>query len=379
LRFRCAPSDAIKTFSSNLPDLFRKLKFTAKMVLGPHLKLCTRALPLAMDFAIHTLRTMKIDRNARIFVAGHRGLVGSAIWRELQRQGFKHLIGRTHAELDLVDGPQVRSFFESEQPDYVFLSAAKVGGIHANDSLPADFLYENLQIQNNVIHNAYLVGVKKLLFLGSSCIYPRLAPQPMKEDCLLTGPLEPTNQWYAIAKIAGLKLCQAYRRQYGCNFISAMPTNIFGPNDNYDLDRSHVLPAFIRKFHEAKVRNDAQVVCWGSGSPMREFLYSDDLARAAIFLMEQYDDEGVINVGSGCEMKIRDLGELVGRVVGYEGETVWDTSRPDGTPRKLLDSSRLFALGWKPQVDLETGIKKAYDDFQQNLRQNAARGAVISR
>lgn len=315
--------------------------------------------------------------NARIYVAGHRGLVGSAIWRELQRRGYSNLIGRTHSELDLTDDAKVREFFDGERPEYVFVAAAKVGGIHANNSFPASFLLDNLQIQNHVIHNSYRAGVKKLLFLGSSCIYPKLAPQPMKEEYLLTGPLEPTNQWYAIAKIAGLKLCQAYRRQYGCQFISAMPTNLYGPNDNYDLETSHVLPALIRKFHEAKVAEKKAVVCWGSGTPLREFLYSDDLARAALFLMENYDEDELINVGSGREIAIRDLAHLVKRIVGFDGEIVWDTSKPDGTPRKLLDSSRIFAMGWTPQIDFENGIRLAYDDFQHYWRKENVRSAEV--
>lgn len=302
-------------------------------------------------------------RNARVYVAGHRGLVGGAIWRELQRQGFTHLLGRTRSELDLLDTERVRQFFAQEKPEYVFIAAAKVGGIRANDSQPAAFLYENLQIQNNLVHHAHQAGVKKLLFLGSSCIYPKLAPQPMKEEYLLTGPLEPTNQWYAVAKIAGIKLCQAYRRQYGCHFISAMPTNLYGPNDNYDLETSHVLPAMIRKFHEAKTARRPTVVCWGTGAPRREFLYADDLARACLFLMENYDEEQLINVGFGSEITVKQLAETIQRIVGFDGEIVWDTSRPDGTPRKLMDSSRLCALGWKPQVDLETGIRLAYCDF----------------
>ena len=304
---------------------------------------------------------MSLD--ARIYVAGHRGLVGSAIWRELERQGFRRLIGKTRAELDLLDAAAVQRFYEVEKPDYVVLAAAKVGGIHANDTQPAEFLYENLQVQSHVIHGAYLAGVKKLLFLGSSCIYPKLAPQPLKEESLLTGPLEPTNQWYAIAKIAGLKMCQAYRRQYGCHFISAMPTNLYGPNDNYDLQTSHVLPAMIRKFHEAKQAGAATVTCWGSGAPWREFLYADDLARACVFLLQHYDQEEFLNVGSGAEISIKDLAELIRRMVGFTGRVVWDVSQPDGTPRKLLDSSRLFALGWKPQIDLETGIRQAYQAF----------------
>ncbi|MFN7137931.1 MAG: GDP-L-fucose synthase family protein, partial [Limisphaerales bacterium] len=304
-----------------------------------------------------------MSRTAKIYIAGHRGLAGSAIWRELQRAGFSNLLGRTHAELDLLDNAAVNSFFKNEKPEYVFDAAAKVGGIWANDSLPAQFLYENLQIQNNLIHNAYLHGVKKLLFLGSSCIYPKLAPQPMKEEYLLSGPLEPTNQWYAVAKIAGIKMCQAYRRQYGCNFISVMPTNLYGTNDNYHPQNSHVLPALIRKFHEAKVAHAPTVTCWGTGKPFREFMHADDLGRAALFLMENYEEEGFINVGSGMEVTIRELAETIKRVIEFPGQIVWDSSKPDGTPRKLMDSSRIFKLGWKPQIDLETGIRLAYEDF----------------
>ncbi len=304
-----------------------------------------------------------MTRDARIYVAGHRGLAGSAIWRELERGGFSRLVGRSHAELDLLDAVAVREFYEREKPDYVFVAAAKVGGILANDSQPAEFLYQNLQIQSHLIHSAWRSGVKKLLFLGSSCIYPKLAPQPLKEDYLLTGPLEPTNEWYAVAKIAGIKLCQAYRRQYGCDFISVMPTNLYGPNDNYDLQSSHVLPAFIRKFHEAKVTDAKNVKCWGTGSALREFLYADDLARACILLMERYSEEQFVNIGSGSEVTIRELAATAGRIVGFRGEIIWDTSKPDGTPRKLLDSSRLRALGWEPQVDLETGMRLAYEDF----------------
>ena len=304
-----------------------------------------------------------MNKNDIIFVAGHRGLVGSAIWRALQQQGFTQLIGKTRAELDLLDAEAVSHFFAQEKPVYVFDAAAKVGGIHANDTMPAQFLYDNLQIQNNLIHGAYLAKVKKFLFLGSSCIYPKFAPQPMKEESLLTGPLEPTNQWYAMAKIAGIKMCQAYRRQYGCDFISAMPTNMYGPNDNYDLQNSHVLPALIRKFHEAKVSSAREVVCWGTGSPFREFLYSDDLAEACVFLMEKYSEEQFINVGSGSEITIKELSETVKKIVGFEGKITWDTSKPDGTPRKLMDSSRLFALGWRPRVSLEEGIRLAYTDF----------------
>ena len=310
---------------------------------------------------------MDIARDARIYVAGHRGLVGSAIWRELQRRGFTALIGRTHAELDLLDGPAARKFYASEKPEYVVDAAARVGGILANDQHPAEFLYQNLQIQSNLIHEAHQAGVRKLLFLGSSCIYPRLAPQPMKEEYLLSGPLEPTNQWYAVAKIAGIKMCQAYRRQYGCDFISAMPTNMYGPNDNYDLQNSHVLPALIRKFHEAKAANAPAVTCWGTGSPLRDFLYADDLARACVFLLENYSEEQFINIGAGKEVSVRELTETIKRVIGFAGEIVWDTTKPDGTPRKLMDSSRLLALGWRPQVDLKTGIRLAYKDFLKRL------------
>ena len=312
-----------------------------------------------------------MNNASKIYVAGHRGLVGSAIWRELERQGFKNLIGRTRPEVNLLDTAAVQKFFAETKPEFIFYAAAKVGGILANDTQPAAFLFENLQIQNNLIHTAYQTGTRKLLFLGSSCIYPRLAPQPLKEEYLLTGELEPTNQWYAVAKIAGIKLCQAYRRQYGCDFISAMPTNMYGPNDNYDLQTSHVLPALIRKFHDAKINSAATVTCWGTGAPLREFLYADDLAGACVFLMQNYSEEQFINVGSGSEITIRELSELVKRVVGFAGEIVWDTTKPNGTPRKLMDSSRLFALGWKPQVDLETGIRLAYQDFQQQHPMNS--------
>jgi GDP-L-fucose synthase len=304
-----------------------------------------------------------MNPHSRIYVAGHRGLVGSAIWRELQRQGFTNLIGRTRQEVNLLDAAAGQKFFAETKPEFVFIAAAKVGGIHANDMQPATFLYENLQIQNNLIHAAWQAGARKILFLGSSCIYPKLAPQPLTEESLLTGPLEPTNQWYAVAKIAGLKLCQAYRRQYGCDFISAMPTNLYGPNDNYDLQTSHVLPALIRKFHDAKTNGAPTVTCWGTGTPLREFLYADDLASACVFLMRHYSEEQFINVGSGSEITIRELSELVKRIVGFSGDIVWDKSKPDGTPRKLMDSSRLFALGWKPRVDLETGIRLTYEYF----------------
>jgi len=304
-----------------------------------------------------------MHQGSHIYVAGHRGMVGSAIWRELERRGFRSLIGPARAELDLLDAAAVQEFYAQAKPEFVFFAAAKVGGILANDTLAAEFIYQNLQIQNNVIHQAWKAGVKKLLFLGSSCIYPKLAPQPLKEQYLLSGPLEPTNQWYAIAKIAGLKMCQAYRRQYGCEFFSAMPTNLYGPNDNYDLQNSHVLPALIRRFHEAKVAEAPAVTCWGTGAPLREFLYVDDLARACVFLMENYSEEQFINIGSGSDLSVRELAETVKHIVGFAGEIVWDTSKPDGTPRKLMDSSRLLALGWKPQVDLRTGIRLAYEDF----------------
>lgn len=325
-------------------------------------------LALAQAGGRSILSPLFMQPESKIYVAGHRGMVGSAIWRELQSQGFTNLIGRARAELDLLDQAAVRRFFEEERPEYVFFAAAKVGGIHANNSQPASFIYENLQVQTNLFHIAWQNGVKKLLNLGSSCIYPKHAPQPMKEEHLLTGPLEPTNEWYAVAKIAGLKLVQAYRRQYGADFISAMPTNLYGPNDNFDLNTSHVLPALIRKFHEAKTENRAEVVCWGSGTPRREFLYVDDMARACVFLMRNYSDDQFINVGSGTDVTIAELAELVKSIVGYTGQIVWDKTKPDGTPRKLMDVSRLTALGWKPRVDLQTGIRLAYDAFLKNQR-----------
>jgi GDP-L-fucose synthase len=304
-----------------------------------------------------------MDLSSRIYVAGHRGLAGSALCRELQCQGFRQVIGKTHQELDLLDTPAVERFYAQTKPEYVFVAAAKVGGIKANSDYPADFLYQNLQIQNNLIYGAYRAGVKKLLFLGSSCIFPKLAPIPLKEEYLLTGPLEPTNEWYAVAKIAGMKLCAALRRQHGCDFISVMPTNLYGINDNYNANTSHVLPALIRKFHEAKMANAKSVTCWGSGKPYREFLFADDLARACIFLMHRYSEEQFINIGYGSDVTVKEAAELVGRVVGFKGEIVWDTTKPDGTPRKLMDSSRIFALGWKPEVNLEQGLRLAYDDF----------------
>lgn len=301
-----------------------------------------------------------MDKDSRIFVAGHRGLVGGAIVRRLEQEGFGNLLLRTHSELDLTAAAAVDEFFARERPAYVFLAAARVGGIHANDSYPVDFLRDNLLIQTSVIDAAYRHGVQKLLFLGSSCIYPKFAPQPMPEDCLLTGPLEPTNQWYAVAKIAGIKLCQAYRRQYGFNAIALMPTNLYGPGDNFDLANSHVLPALIRKFHEARASGAAEVVVWGSGTPRREFLHVDDLADACLFLMQHYDDERIVNVGVGEDVSIAELAALVQRVVGFAGRIVLDPSKPDGTPRKLLDVSRLTALGWRARIGLEDGIRETY-------------------
>lgn len=308
--------------------------------------------------------TFGLDKNASIFVAGHRGMVGSAIVRKLQHQGFKNIITRTSKELDLKNAQAVADFFANEKPEYVFLAAAKVGGIVANNTYRADFIYENIMIQSNVIHNAYRNNVKKLLFLGSSCIYPKMAPQPLKEDYLLTGLLEPTNEPYAIAKIAGIKMCDAYRSQYGCNFISVMPTNLYGPNDNYDLKNSHVLPALIRKFHNAKATNAPFVEIWGSGSPMREFLHVDDLADACFFLMENYNEAGLINIGVGHDITIKDLALLVKTVVGYTGDLKFDASKPDGTPRKLMDVSKLAAFGWKYKIELEQGIKNVYKEVK---------------
>ncbi len=294
-------------------------------------------------------------------------MVGSAIVRQLQAHGYQHIIVRTSQELDLRNQEAVSAFFQQEKPDYVFLAAAKVGGIIANNTYRADFLYENLAIQNNVIHAAYLNQVTKLMFLGSSCIYPKMAPQPLKESYLLTGVLEPTNEPYAIAKIAGIKMCEAYRAQYGCDFISVMPTNLYGPNDNYDLQNSHVLPAMIRKFHEAKERGDATMELWGTGSPMREFLYADDLAEACLFLMENYSDAELVNIGTGVDVTIKELAETVQKIVGFDGEIRWDVSKPDGTPRKLMDVSKLHQLGWKHHIELADGIHLAYQDFLQNL------------
>jgi len=299
-------------------------------------------------------------------VAGHRGMVGSAIVRELIKQGYENLLLKTSSELDLRSQAAVHAFYEEERPDYVFVAAAKVGGILANNTYRAEFLYDNLQIQNNLIHGAYVSGVTKLLFLGSSCIYPKLAPQPLKEEYLLSGYLEPTNEPYAIAKITGIKMCEAYRDQYGCNFISAMPTNMYGPNDNYHPENSHVLPALIRKFHEAKSSHAESVTVWGDGSPLREFLYADDLASALVHLMLHYNEKEFVNVGYGSDISIADLAATVAKVVGFDGKIEYDSSKPNGTPRKLMDSSRLFAAGWKPSIALEEGVALAYQDFLQN-------------
>ena len=304
-----------------------------------------------------------MEKEAKIYVAGHRGMVGSAVVRELQNNGFHNIVTKTSKELDLRSQDAVRSFYQTEKPQYVFVAAAKVGGIHANNVYRAEFLYDNLMIQNNLIHFAYESGVKKLLFLGSSCIYPKLAEQPLKEDYLLSGYLEPTNEPYAIAKITGIKMCEAYRDQYGCNFISAMPTNLYGPNDNYHPENSHVLPALIRKFHEAKVSSTGQVEIWGDGTPMREFLYADDLANALVYLMENYNEKQFVNVGFGSDVTIKELAETVAKVVGFDGGMKYDSSKLNGTPRKLMDSSRLFSTGWKPKTNLEEGIRLAYQDF----------------
>lgn len=302
----------------------------------------------------------------KIYIAGHRGMVGSAILRKLQNKGFSNFLLKTSQELDLRDFTAVQALFEQEKPEYVFLAAAKVGGIIANNTYRADFIYENLAIQNNIIHNAYVSGVKKLMFLGSSCIYPKLAPQPLKEEYLLTGTLEHTNEPYAIAKIAGIKMCEAYRAQYGCNFISVMPTNLYGPNDNYDLEKSHVLPAMIRKFHEAKNQGLPNVTLWGTGSPMREFLHADDLAAACLYLMENYSESELVNVGTGVDVTIKELAETVKEIVGFDGQIIWDTTKPDGTPRKLMDVSKLHNVGWRHTIDLKEGIALAYADFLEN-------------
>jgi GDP-L-fucose synthase len=300
---------------------------------------------------------------SRIYIAGHNGMVGSALFRALQDQGFTELLTRSSKELDLRNQQQVADFFAKEKPEYVFLAAAKVGGIVANNTLRADFLYENLSIQNNVIHQSYVHQVQKLMFLGSSCIYPKMAPQPLREDALLTGPLEPTNEPYAIAKIAGIKMCEAYRAQYGCNFISVMPTNLYGFKDNYHPEHAHVLPALIRRFHEAKESNQSSVTIWGSGTPKREFLFADDLAEACVFLMQSYNEASFINIGTGTDLSIAELANLIKEVIGYRGEIQFDRSKPDGTPRKLMDISKITQLGWQPKTALKEGINKAYQDF----------------
>ena len=307
-----------------------------------------------------------MDKKSKIYVAGHRGLVGSAIVRILQQEGFTNLVMATSKELDLREQAAVREFFAAERPDYVFLAAARVGGILANNSYPADFIYQNLMIEANVIESARLSGVQKLLCLGSTCIYPKMAPQPLKEEYLLTGPLEPTNEWYAVAKIAGIKLCQAYQRQYGSKFISAMPTNLYGPEDNFDLESSHVMPALIRKFHEARVANAPTVTVWGSGRPLREFLHVDDCASACLFLMQNYEGEDIVNIGVGEDITIARLAEIVGAVVGYAGEIVYDSSKPDGTPRKLVDVTRINGLGWCASIGLEDGVRSTYQWYLEN-------------
>jgi GDP-L-fucose synthase len=307
-----------------------------------------------------------MKKDAKIFVAGHNGLVGSAIVRRLHQAGYSNIITRSHKELDLIDQQAVGAFFEKERPEYVFLAAAKVGGIMGNATYPADFIYRNTMIQANCIHAAYAFGVKKLLFLGSSCIYPKDAPQPIKEDYLLSGPLEPTNKPYAIAKIAGLVMCESYNKQHGTNFISVMPTNLYGPNDNFDLETSHVLPALVRRFHEAKERGDKTVTVWGSGSPKREFLHVDDLADACVYLMETYDKSDIVNIGTGEDITIKELAEAVSDVVGYEGKIEWDTSKPDGTPRKVLDVSRLHGLGWNHSIEFKEGLRNTYEWFLEH-------------
>jgi len=322
-----------------------------------------------MDKRIGVLKgVFLMNKDSKIYVAGHRGLVGSAIMRKLQQEGYTNIITRTHKELDLTNQAQTQEFFKKEKPEYVFLAAAKVGGIHANNTYPADFAYINIMIESNVIKASYDYGVKKLLFLGSSCIYPKLCPQPIKEEYLLTGLLEKTNEAYAIAKIAGLKMCQYFNRQYGTNYISVMPTNLYGPNDNFDLETSHVLPALIRKFHEAKINNKPYVEVWGTGTPRREFLYVDDLADAVIYLMNNYDENEPLNIGTGKDITIKELAELIKEIVGYEGEIKFDTTKPDGTPRKLLDVSRLHATGWKHKIELREGIQSTYEWFKENWK-----------
>jgi GDP-L-fucose synthase len=309
---------------------------------------------------------VRLNKSDKIFVAGHRGMVGSAIVRRLKAEGFSNLVTRDRSQLDLADESAVAKFFTEERPSIVIVAAAKVGGIKANNDFPVEFLLENLQIQNNVVRSAYEIGVRKLLFVGSACIYPKFAPQPIPETSLLDGPLEPTNEAYAIAKIAGIKLCQAYSREYGANFISAMPTNLYGPDDNFDLETSHVLPALVRKAHEAKVRKDQKLIVWGTGEPRREFLHVDDLASACALILEKYDSPEIINVGCGEDISIRELAELICDVVGFDGELAWDTTKPDGTPRRLLDVTKLRALGWKPAIALRDGIARTYEWFRAN-------------
>lgn len=307
-----------------------------------------------------------MNKNSKIFIAGHKGLVGSAILKLLKKKGFDNIIIKDKEELNLLDSTSVRKFFEKEKPEYVFLAAAKVGGIVANNTYPADFIFENITIQTNVVHNAYLNGVKKLLFLGSSCIYPKLAKQPIKEEYLLTGPLEETNDAYAIAKIAGIKMCQSYNKQYGTNFISAMPTNLYGENDNFDLETSHVIPALIKKFHEAKIKGEKQVIVWGTGKPKREFLHVNDLANACLFLMQNYNENEIINIGTGLDVTIKSLAEMIKKVSGFKGKIIWDVSKPDGTPRKLLDISRIHNLGWHHEIGLNEGIENTWIRYNKN-------------
>lgn len=308
-----------------------------------------------------------VPKDASIYIAGHNGLVGSAIVRALEKAGYNNLILKSSKELDLRNQSSVGDFYDQYKPQYVYLAAAKVGGILANDTYPAEFIYDNLMIETNLIHGAYLSGVKKLLFLGSTCIYPRMAPQPLKEESLLTGSLEPTNEWYAIAKIAGIKMCQAYRKQYGCNFVSAMPTNLYGPGDSFDLQNSHVLPALIRKFHEAKIKGDKEVIIWGTGKPKREFLYVDDCATACVHMMDSYDAEGFLNVGLGEDISIDGLARVIKKITGFSGEIVYDSSKPDGTPRKLVDVTKLNSSGWNATIEINEGIALTYDWFVENI------------
>jgi GDP-L-fucose synthase len=323
------------------------------------------ACAVAINIISHLIFHIHVKKTDKIYIAGHRGMVGSAIVRKLQKEGFNNLLLRTSAELDLRNQQAVADFMQQEKPDYVFLAAAKVGGILANNTYRAEFIYDNIMIQSNIIHNSWVTGVKKLMFLGSSCIYPKMAPQPLKEDYLLTGPLEYTNEPYAIAKIAGIKMCDSYRDQYGCNFISVMPTNLYGPNDNYSLETSHVLPALIRKFHDAKLQNEPSVAMWGTGQPRREFLHADDLADACFFLMQNYNDPGLINIGTGEDITIKDLALLIKEVVGFNGSIEHDLTKPDGTPRKLMDVQKLNNLGWKASIGLREGIEKVYREFSQ--------------